>query len=269
MRLALLTHPGGARRRSGAPRAWQHVRRPSTSRLHGRAQGEGQGSIRTGGSMVGSDRLNVPTIDTFTSNVQGVHHKQCVPFVVGVLHCCMYTVMYISACCYPVSNTSSTQSFMGRSDTILSIVEKIDYIVPLAHFPGCKAWRFFVSIRTGEGGVVSDQKFMCQKWPNNGKFRCFPQWSLWSWPHAGQEALYTYTSWYAYAAMFGSSMIQSAPLAICTVLDRSITYVAVFCQPRPLVCNATTGEGQLLPTMTLLKGWHPIGHRSVGGSVPG
>ena len=27
--------------------------------------------------------------------------------------------------------------------------------------------------------------------------------------HAGQEALCTYTSWYAYAAMFGSSMIQT------------------------------------------------------------
>ena len=27
-------------------------------------------------------------------------------------------------------------------------------------------------------------------------------------PHAGQEALCTYTSWYAYAAMFGSLMIQ-------------------------------------------------------------
>ena len=88
-------------------------------------------------------------------------------------------------------------------------------------------------------------------------------------PQAGQEALCTYTSWHAYAAMFSNSMIQSVLLAVCTVSDRSITCVAVFCRPRPLVCNATTGEGQLLPTMTLLKGWHPIDHRSVGGPTRG
>ena len=37
---------------------------------------------------------------------------QCVPFLVGVLHYCMYTDMYISDCRYAVAYTSSTQSLV-------------------------------------------------------------------------------------------------------------------------------------------------------------
>ena len=53
-----------------------------------------------GGSMVDSDRLNVPAIDTFSHWFECARcsSHQSVPFLVGVLHYCMYTDMYISYC---------------------------------------------------------------------------------------------------------------------------------------------------------------------------
>ena len=59
-------------------------------------------------------------------------------------------------------------------------------------------------------------------------------------PHAGRRALHTCTSWYAYAAMFGSSIqlnvsysSPSGSIARC---------LAMFYQPQPLACVLLTGR---------------------------
>ena len=52
---------------------------------------------------------------------------------------------------------------------------------------------------------------------SNGKVRFFQRWSLWSGgPHAGQRALHTCKSWYAYAAMFGNSHSCTQCTAPCS-----------------------------------------------------
>ena len=43
--------------------------------------------------MAGIDRLNVPTIDTFSHSSRGLRTTASVPFLVGVLHYQMYNRM--------------------------------------------------------------------------------------------------------------------------------------------------------------------------------
>ena len=46
---------------------------------------------------------------------------------------------------------------MGRLDMILRLAEKIDCILPLAHFLGCKAWHSFGLTWVVAGRLVSNK----------------------------------------------------------------------------------------------------------------
>ena len=67
-------------------------------------------------------------------------------------------------------------------------------------------------------------------------------------PHTGQRALDTCTSWYAYAAMFGSSTQLSLSyhsfrthILFYILFSGSIVrHLVVFCQPQPLACIPVT-----------------------------
>ena len=68
----------------------------------------------------------------------------------------------------------------------------------------------------------------------------------------------THASWWAYAAMVGTSQWHVCSAPLCLTYTRETAYghvAAVFCRPQRLVCVRTT-EGQPLSTdLTLHWGW--------------
>ena len=90
-------------------------------------------------------------------------------------------------------------------------------------------------------------------------------------PHAGQRALHTCTSWYAYAAMFGSSIkIYGQTLAQCSWLGRVMSattsgfYTTYIGNPHPNLLTLALWLALRQPGLVVKV---EAGKRQWGGSV--